>query len=50
MVNVFLRGIRPGASAGFEVRFETLPGRQAQVDLAHSRTVFTDEPGVERVV
>ena len=50
MVKVFLRGVRPGASAGFEVRFETPPGRQAQVDFAHFRTVFTDEPGVERVV
>jgi len=49
-VKVFVRGIRPGASAGFEVRFETPPGRQAQVDFAHFRTVFTDEPGVERVV
>jgi transposase len=50
MVKVFLRGIRPGASPGFEVRFETPPGRQAQVDFAHFRTVFTDEPGIERVV
>ncbi len=49
-VKVFLRGVRPGATAGFEVRFETPPGRQAQVDFAHFRTVFTDEPGVERVV
>ena len=49
-VKVFVRGIRPGATAGFEVRFETPPGRQAQVDFAHFRTVFTDEPGVERVV
>jgi transposase len=49
-VKVFLRGIRPGSSAGFEVRFETPPGRQAQVDFAHFRTVFSDEPGVERVV
>jgi hypothetical protein len=32
------------------VRFETPPGRQAQVDFAHFRTVFTDEPGIERVV
>ena len=45
-----LRGIRPGAAPGFEVRFETPPGRQAQVDFAHFRTVFTDEPGVERIV
>lgn len=45
-----LRGIRPGAVPGFEVRFETPPGRQAQVDFAHFRTVFTDDPGVERIV
>ena len=32
------------------MRFETPPGRQAQVDFAHFRTVFTDEPGIERVV
>jgi transposase len=50
MVKVFLRSIRPGSSAGFEVRFETPPGRQAQVDFAHFRTEFTDEPGLERVV
>ena len=49
-VKVFLRTIRPSASAGFEVRFETPPGRQAQVDFAHFRTVFTDEPGIDRVV
>ena len=50
MLKDFLREVRPGAPAGFEVRFETPPGRQAQVDFAHFRTVFTDEPGVERVV
>jgi len=49
-VKDFLRSIRPNSSPGFEVRFETPPGRQAQVDFAHFRTVFTDEPGVERVV
>jgi len=49
-VKVFLRSIRPAPSAGFEMRFETPPGRQAQVDFAHFRTVFTDEPGTERVV
>ena len=49
-VKVFLRGVRPDAPTGFEVRFETPPGRQAQVDFAHFRTVFTDEPGVKRVV
>jgi transposase len=46
----FLRDIRPAAAPEFEVRFETPPGRQAQVDFAHFRTVFTDEPGVERVI
>ena len=49
-VKVFLRSIRPSSSAGFEVRFETPPGRQAQVDFAHFRTIFTDEPGTEHVV
>ena len=45
-----LGGIRPVMAPGFEVRFETPPGRQAQVDFAHFRTVFTDEPGIERAV
>jgi transposase len=46
----FLRDIRPVAGPEFEVRFETPPGRQAQVDFAHFRTVFTDEPGTERII
>jgi transposase len=46
----FVRSIRPAEAAPFEVRFETPPGRQAQVDFAHFRTVFTDEPGTERIV
>jgi transposase len=49
-VKDFLRSVRPSSPSGFEVRFETLPGRQAQVDFAHFRTVFADEPSVERVV
>jgi len=49
-VKDFLREARPSAPAGFEVRFETAPGRQAPVDFAHFRTVFADEPGVEHVV
>ena len=49
-VTDLLREIRPVAAPGFEVRFETPPGRQAQVDFAQFRAVFTDEPGVERVV
>jgi transposase len=49
-VKDFLRGIRPPQSSGFEVRFETPAGRQAQVDFAHFQTVFTDEPEVTRTV
>jgi transposase len=45
-----LRDLRPAAVPCFEVRFETPPGRQAQVDFAHFRTVFTDELGVERII
>jgi len=45
-----LRQIRPSKPSAFEVRFETPPGRQAQVDFAHFRTVFTDAPGVERII
>jgi transposase len=50
VVKDFPREVRPRQSAGFEVRFETPPGRQAQVDFAHFRTVFTDEPDAERIV
>jgi transposase len=45
-----LREIRPAEVSAFEVRFETPPGRQAQVDFAHFRVVFTDAPGVERII
>lgn len=38
------------AAPGFEQRFETPPGRQAQVDFAQFRTEFTGEPGVMRIV
>ena len=34
----------------FEVRFETPPGEQAQVDFAQFQVVFTDEPSVMRIV
>src|SRR5215217_7242695 len=46
----FLRDIRPAAAPGFERRFETAPGQQAQVDFAQFRTGFSDEPGVVRIV
>ena len=43
-VTEFLRGVRPPGSDGvFERRFETPPGRQAQVDFAFFKTRFTDE-------
>jgi len=44
------RMIRPPAPPTFEVRFETPAGQQAQVDFAHFRVVFEDEPSVSRVV
>jgi transposase len=50
VVKDFLREVRPRSAAGFAIRFETPPGRQAQVDFAHFRAVFTDEPGIERIV
>ena len=45
-----VRDIRPDPITPFEVRFETPPGEQAQVDLARFEVEFTDEPGVTRVV
>ena len=45
-----VRDLRPPPQAGYEVRFETPPGDQAQVDFAHFETVFSDEPGVVRKV
>ena len=45
-----LREARPSRPKVFERRFETPPGRQAQVDFAQFRVEFTDEPGVMRVV
>ena len=45
-----VRMIRPPAPPTFEVRFETPAGQQAQVDFAHFRVVFEDEPSASRVV
>src|ERR1700733_10711085 len=42
--------IRPERERRFEVRFETPPGEQAQVDFARFEVVFADEPGTRRVV
>jgi len=41
-----LRDLRPPTAPAFEVRFETPPGDQAQVDFAHFQVAFADEPGV----
>jgi len=40
-----VRGVRPDPVASFEVRFETAPGEQAQVDLARFEVEFSNEPG-----
>ena len=42
--------LRPDQPRHFEVRFETPPGEQAQVDLARFEVTFTDNPGQARVV
>ncbi len=42
--------IRPTLPLPVEVRFETPPGLQAQVDLARFEVRFTDEPGAKRIV
>jgi len=49
-VTDLLREIRPDAPPPFELRFETPPGQQAQVDFAHFQTEFADQPGVMRIV
>jgi transposase len=49
-VTDFLRDVRPPAEPGFEVRFETAPGEQGQVDFAQFQVVFTDEPTTPRIV
>jgi len=49
-VTDFLRQVRPPAAPAFEIRFETPPGAQAQVDFAQFRVTFTDEPSALRIV
>ena len=46
-VTAFLRDLRPSPLPGYELRFETPPGKQAQVDFAQFRVEFTDEPAVD---
>ena len=50
MVKRAVREIRPEPPKPFEVRFETPPGEQAQVDLARFEVRFLDEPGTTRIV
>ena len=45
-----MREVRPEPVKPFEVRFETPPGEQAQVDLARFEAEFAAEPGVTRIV
>ncbi len=49
-VTDFLRDIRPAPQPSYEVRFETGPGEQAQVDFAQFQVVFADEPMAPRIV
>ncbi len=50
-VKRFVAAIRPdNGPKPFEVRFETPPGCQAQVDFARFVTEFRDEPGVARII
>jgi transposase len=49
-VTDLLREVRPAADSRFEVRFETAPGEQGQVDFAQFQLVFTDEPTTPRIV
>lgn len=49
-VTDYLREVRPPVDKGYEVRFETPPGLQGQVDFAQFPVVFTDEPDRPRVV
>ena len=49
-LKAYLREVRPTMHHPFERRFETPPGRQAQVDFAEFVVAFSDEPGVLRKV
>ena len=49
-VTDLLRELRPTRPPAFEVRYETPPGEQAQVDFARFEVEFADEPGLKRIV
>ena len=44
----YVHSVRPAAEADYEIRYETAPGHQAQVDFAHFETEFLCEPKVRR--
>lgn len=44
----FIAQVRPKARTDFEIRFETAPGHQAQVDFATFTVTFLDEPELTR--
>lgn len=46
----YLRQVRPKPATAFELRFETPPGLQAQVDFAEFKVAFAGEGGLERKV
>jgi transposase len=50
ILNKFLLTVRPAPPTAFEVRFETDPGEQAQVDFAEFKVAFHNEAGVQRKV
>jgi transposase len=50
VVKQAVREIRPEPERRFELRFETPPGEQAPVDFVRFEVVFTDQPGVRRIV
>jgi transposase len=49
-VKSFVLEVRPPRVQGYEHRFETPPGKQAQVDFAHFKVRFTDEPSIKQAV
>jgi transposase len=50
ILNDFIRTIRPAPETVFEHRFETAPGKQAQVDFAQFKVAFTNQPQTTRTV
>ena len=44
----YVHTVRPAAEVDYEIRFETPPGRQGQVDFAHFQVEFLAEPDIRR--